>query len=99
MVNRGINRYTYEVESEKGGFLILSQIWYPGWRLTNGDQEIKLHRTNHALIGAFLPAGRHELQLEMTSPLLQLGLGGALGGLVILVILFSGRGTLGSRPG
>ena len=99
MVSRGINRYTYEVESEEGGFLILSQIWYPGWRLTNGDREVKLHRTNHALIGAFLPAGRHELQLEMTSPPLQLGLAGALGGLVILVVLLSGRGTSESRPG
>lgn len=88
MVKRGINRYVYKVDSRKGGFLILSQIWYPGWRARSGDQELALYRTNHALIGCFVPPGAHEIVLEMTSPPMQIGLAIAACALVVLGTLF-----------
>jgi hypothetical protein len=71
---RGLNRYEYELESRGSNFLILSQIWYPGWRAKLDGQEVELYRTNHALLGCFIPPGHHHLVLEMTSPPLRLGL-------------------------
>ena len=44
------------------------------WRARLDDRELRLYRTNHALLGCFVPPGRHELSLEMTSPKLRLGL-------------------------
>jgi len=74
MTARGYGRYAYEVGSRGEGFLILSQVWYPGWRARLDGRELRLYRTNHALLGCFVPPGRHELSLEMTSPKLRLGL-------------------------
>ncbi len=87
MVERAIDRFVYRTESGGEGFLVFAQIWYPGWRLRIDGVEAPLYRTNHALIGAFVPAGHHRLELTMTSPALSLGLAlcalGVLGGLLL----------------
>jgi hypothetical protein len=74
MTHRGYGRYLYDLDSRGENFLILSQVWYPGWRARLDGRELRLYRTNHALLGCFVPPGRHELSLEMTSPQLRLGL-------------------------
>ena len=88
MVQRGINQYEYKLESRGNNFLILSQIWYPGWKATLNGQDIKLYRTNHALLGCFVPPGQHRLVLEMTSPPLRYGIMIAGAALIVLLILF-----------
>jgi hypothetical protein len=70
----GYNRYDYQVESRGTNFLILSQVWYPNWAATLDGRKLKLYRTNHALLGCFIPPGKHRLVLRMTSPPFTLGL-------------------------
>lgn len=74
LTRRGENVYEYSLDSRGENFLILSQVWYPGWRATLDGKELALYRVNHALIGCVVPAGAHALRLEMTSPALRLGL-------------------------
>ncbi|MFI5361678.1 MAG: YfhO family protein [Elusimicrobiota bacterium] len=74
MTRRGENIYEYEVDSKGSNFLILSQVWYPGWRATLDGKNVQVYRTNHALLGLVVPPGPHELKLEMTSPALEAGL-------------------------
>lgn len=74
MTHRGLAAYTYEVDSRGRNFLILSQVWYPGWRARLDGAPLRLYRTNHALLGGVVPSGRHVLELEMTSPPLKAGL-------------------------
>jgi hypothetical protein len=74
MTRRGENVYEYEVDSRGRNFLILSQVWYPGWRASLDGRESEIDRVNHALIGLIVPPGRHVLSLEMTSPMLRAGL-------------------------
>jgi hypothetical protein len=98
MTRRGYGRYSYEVESRGRNFLILSQIWYPGWRAWLDGKEIRLYRTNSALLGCAVPAGRHALRLEMHSPRLELGLGLAAAAAVVVALLLmvpAGRGAAG----
>ena len=73
LVRRGYDDYLYRIASRGENFLILSQIWYPGWRARLDGRDIPLYRTNHALIGCFVPPGDHALDLRMTSPKLRLG--------------------------
>jgi hypothetical protein len=73
LLYRGYNKYEYQVESNGDNFLILSQIWYPGWTATLNGEKIKLYRTNHALTGCFVPQGQYNLVLKMTSPMLNYG--------------------------
>ncbi|MCX5794444.1 MAG: hypothetical protein NTY77_02965 [Elusimicrobia bacterium] len=74
LARRGYDRYWYDVDSRGRNFLILSQIWYPGWRAWLDGRETPLYRTNHALVGCLMPPGRHTLRLELTAPRLRLGL-------------------------
>lgn len=81
---RGIDRYDYELDAPEDGFLILSQVWYPGWTAELDGRPVRLYRTNHALLGCSVPAGRHRLRLQMSSPRLWQGLGLAALGLTAL---------------
>ncbi len=71
---RGYGVSDYAVDSRGANFLVLSQVWYPGWRARLDGRPLALYRTDHALLGAEIPDGRHELALEMTSPALEWGL-------------------------
>jgi hypothetical protein len=55
------NRLTYEVESEKGGVLVFSDIYYPGWTATVSGEDVPVARANYILRAIHVPAGKHEL--------------------------------------
>ena len=84
MTRRGQNNYEYALSSRGTNFLIVSQVWYPGWRATLDGGEVPIFRVNHALMGLVVPPGEHSLRLEMTSPMLALGLGLALAATAVL---------------
>ena len=75
MVARAVDRFTYRTQADGPGFLVIPQVWYPGWELRIDGTPAQLYRTNHALLGALLPAGSHLLDLRMTCPMLLCGLG------------------------
>jgi hypothetical protein len=85
---RGYNRYEYQIESNGDNFLILSQIWYPGWTAALDGRKVKLYRTNHALTGCFVPQGQYHLVLKMTSPMLKYGIITACGAILTLAVIF-----------
>ncbi|MBI3551628.1 MAG: hypothetical protein HY077_03855 [Elusimicrobia bacterium] len=87
LVRRESNSYDYELSGRGENFLILSQIWYPGWTAAVDGRPTRLYRVNHALLGCFVPSGRHSLRLEMTSPRLKQGLVLAGLGLLALALL------------
>ena len=58
------NELKYEVESEKGGLLVFSEIYYPGWTATIDGKEAELGRVNYVLRALKMPAGKHEVVLE-----------------------------------
>jgi hypothetical protein len=45
-------------------FLTISEIWHPGWRAFIDGEELKLHRTDVALMGAWIPPGKHRIELR-----------------------------------
>lgn len=55
---------TVETESQTSRFLVISEIWHPGWRALLDGRPLPIVRADLALIGAWLPAGRHRLLLE-----------------------------------
>lgn len=74
LTRRGVDVYEYALDSKGRNFLVLSQVWYPGWRARLDGLETPVYRADHALIGVSVPPGTHALTLEMTSPALRLGL-------------------------
>lgn len=63
------NYLKYEVSSEKGGTVVFSEIYYPGWKSTIDGQEVAHGRANYILRAMNVPAGQHvvEFRFDPTS--------------------------------
>lgn len=52
-----------DARAPAGGFLLVSEIWHPGWRATIDGSSAPLRRANIALMGIDLGSGRHTVEL------------------------------------
>ncbi len=57
------NRLKYNVNSGKGGVLVFSEIYYPGWTATVDGQPVELGRVDYILRAIQIAPGRHEVEL------------------------------------
>jgi len=56
------NEIKLDISSEKGGLLVLSEIYYkPGWLAFLDNVEIKIYQTNHVLRSVIIPEGKHKV--------------------------------------
>ena len=58
------NNMTYTVNSAKGGVVVFSEVYYPGWSATIDGQPAELGRVNYILRALNVKAGRHEVVLD-----------------------------------
>lgn len=55
------NEARYEVESTKGGVVVFSEVYYPGWTATVDGSATEVARANYVLRAINVPAGKHEV--------------------------------------
>lgn len=67
------SRIVVNAETSGGGFLVLSEAFYPGWRAWIDDAETHVYRADSALQGVVLPPGRHRVSFELRSRTLAVG--------------------------
>ena len=60
--------------SQGGGFLILSENAYPGWRARVDGSEVPIYRTDVTLQGVVVPAGVHRVDFTLESRSLRWGM-------------------------
>jgi len=70
----GPNQITVEVETDAVGLLVLSEVYYPGWRASVDDMPARLIRANGLLRGIPVPEGQHTVQVWYAPPTARLGL-------------------------
>ena len=58
------NRLTYQAQSEKGGIIVFSEIYYPEWEAQVDGQPVEVGRVNYVLRAIRVPAGQHEIVLS-----------------------------------
>ncbi len=58
------NHLSYDVKTGKGGVVVFSEIYYPGWKATVDGQEVELGRVNYVLRALNLKAGNHKVELD-----------------------------------
>ena len=56
------NYLKYEVNSEKCGTVVFSEIYYPGWQSTIDGQPVPHGRANYILRAMNVPAGKHTVE-------------------------------------
>jgi hypothetical protein len=62
------------VTSQGGGFLVLSENAYPGWRARIDGAEASIYRADVTLQGVVVPAGTHRVDFTLESQMLRWGL-------------------------
>lgn len=58
------NQLTYEVESQKGGVVVFSENYYPGWTATVDGKDVEVGRVNYILRAISVSPGKHTVQLS-----------------------------------
>jgi len=59
------NELTYDVDAEKGGLLVFSEIYYPkGWKAFVNGEEVPLIRTNYLLRALQVPDGKSIVNMK-----------------------------------
>ena len=53
-----------KTRSKAGGYLVISEVWHPGWHALFDGRPLQLYRTDYALLGAAIPPGQHELVMD-----------------------------------
>ena len=57
------NELTYDVESAKGGVVVFSEIYYPGWTATVDGKPVEVGRVNYVLRAINVAPGKHKVVL------------------------------------
>lgn len=57
------DRLTYDVNSSKGGVIVFSEVYYPGWTATVDVQPVELGRVNYLLRAVNVAPGKHKIEL------------------------------------
>ena len=75
-------------------FVVVSEAYHPGWQATLDGRPARVVRANHALIGVYVPQGRHQVDLRFRPASFRVGLylsSLAWGTLAALVVALSHR--------
>lgn len=75
-----------ETESEKDGFLVLSDTYYPGWKATVDGSSTKIYRANFDFRTVGVPAGRHLVKFTFEPTYWRLGLWISAGTLAVVLL-------------
>ena len=79
-------RMTVDVSTASGGFLVLSEAQYPGWRARIDGRVVPVQRVDVMFQGVVVPAGRHTVVFEFVSTTLRAGI--AISTLAVAFALF-----------
>lgn len=88
------NELHYNVESEQGGVVVFSEIYYPGWTATIDGQPAEPGRVNYVLRALKVPAGKHQVKLEFRPASVNVTNRIAYAALAIIMLLFVGAVTV-----
>ena len=81
-------RVTVDVEASADGYLVLTDAWYPGWRVRVDGQEAPLLRADVIFRAVQVPAGRHVVEFEYVPQSFRVGLVVSVAALTLLLGLW-----------
>ena len=85
----GSSDLTLQTQAGAPTYLVLSEIWYPGWRATVNGAPAEVVRVNGGLRAVAVPTGAATVEVWFAPNSWRYGLGAFVGGVVLLVGLLS----------
>ena len=81
------NSLSYEVNSQKGGVVVFSEIYYPGWTCTIDGAKAEIARADYVLRAIRIPAGKHTVVMTFDPQTVHITEAIAYGALAVLALL------------
>jgi hypothetical protein len=81
------HKVVVDTETTAPGILVLSDAWYPGWRVTVDGQNAEILRVNYALRGVYVDGGTHRVEFQFRPHSLYLGATTTLGSLLLAALV------------
>jgi len=85
------------MESTAPAVLVVSQMYYPGWKAMVDGSEVPVYAVNVALTGLVIARGSHDIRLFFQPESFRLGLMISLASLVVACLLFIGSTPMSAR--
>jgi len=63
LISETPNDMQFTVKAEDAGYVVLSNVWYPGWKAELDGQPTDVIRANYLFTAISVPVGNHELRL------------------------------------
>jgi hypothetical protein len=83
------NRVTIEAELAHPGYLVLTDIWYPGWQAEVNDTRAPVLPANASFRAVPLAAGKHRVVFRYSTPGLAIGCMVTLGAIFLMILSVS----------
>lgn len=64
----GDNAIVLDVSTPRAGYLVLSEIYYPGWNAYVDGKKVPVYRADWCLRALVVDAGRHRVEMKFESP-------------------------------
>ncbi len=80
------NELQYEVESQQGGVLVFSEIFYPGWTCQVDGKDVEIGRVDYLLRAIHIDGGKHQVVLKFDPQTVHITEAIAYGALAILAL-------------
>lgn len=101
LVRQTPNRIVVSVENGAGDLIVISESYHPGWKANADSRPLRVVRANHALIGVYVPPGKHQVTLAFQPESFRIGLYLTFSALLVLATLATamfGRGQGTAHP-
>lgn len=96
----GMSAFRLTADMQTPGWVVVSEVFWHGWHAYVDGRRIPLRQANHAFIGMFLDAGRHEIELSYTPLSFYWGAGISfvtIAGAIVFAFRSRRRSTVNSR--
>ncbi|MBN2555402.1 MAG: YfhO family protein [Anaerolineales bacterium] len=69
------NQVRINVETDEGGWLVLSDTFYPGWQAYMDDEPVEMYPADYLFRAVWVPEGQHQVEFRYESDLFWAGCG------------------------
>ena len=83
------NRSVFQISLEAPAWLVISDVWYPGWRARVDGNPTRLLRANYLFRAVRVPAGEHRIVVDYRPPAFWVGAGISLLSIAVAVFIYN----------
>ena len=88
-VQAQIDQHRYLIQSDAPCLLVVGEVFYPWWRATVDDEDVRVVRVNHAMLAVPVPPGVHVVRLRLAAQSIRAGGAVTLASLLACVLLLT----------